>query len=111
ERTAGQRGRCIDEGAPRILRAVAFIGISRYSTYLWHWPFAEVLLRDVPLGDANGHPAVSLVRVAAYVAIAVGMGIVSFVLVERPALAWRRRWLAERRSVEGRAHLHPSGTA
>jgi len=94
-----------------LLRAVAFIGISSYSTYLWHWPFAEVLLRDVPLGDANGHPAGSLVRVAAYVAIAVGMGIVSFVLVERPALAWRRRWLAERRSVEGRAHLHPSGTA
>jgi peptidoglycan/LPS O-acetylase OafA/YrhL len=28
-----------------LLRAVAFIGISSYSTYLWHWPFAEVLLR------------------------------------------------------------------
>lgn len=86
-----------------LLRAVAFIGISSYSTYLWHWPFAEVLLRDVPLGAVNGHPAGSLVRVTAFVVIAIGMGIVSFVLVERPALAWRRRWLAHGRSMASAA--------
>ena len=73
---------------PWLLRALAFIGISSYSTYLWHWPFATIL--------AKGHPAV-------FIAIALGLGAVSFHLIEKPALAWRRGishgpgfWLAVR---------------
>ena len=77
-----------------LLRALAFVGISSYSTYLWHWPFADVLTRHIRLGPLDGHPAGPLVRLAVFVAIALGLGAVSFRLVERPALAWRRRWLA-----------------
>lgn len=83
-----------------LTRAVAFVGISSYSTYLWHWPFAEVLTRTISLGRLDAHPVGPLVRLAVFIAVALGLGAVSFRLVERPALAWRRRRLAARARVE-----------
>jgi peptidoglycan/LPS O-acetylase OafA/YrhL len=89
----------VERRPPWPLRALAFIGISSYSTYLWHWPFADVLTR-VGLGSLDGHPAGALARVVTFVALALIVGALSFALVERPALAWRRRWLA---AAKGRA--------
>jgi len=74
------------------LRALAFVGISSYSTYLWHWPFAGVLTRRLAVLD--GHPAGPLLHLAAFIAVALAVGAVWYRLVEVPALAWRRRWLA-----------------
>jgi peptidoglycan/LPS O-acetylase OafA/YrhL len=76
-----------------LLRVLAFVGVSSYSTYLWHWPFAAVLTRNIRLGPLDGHPAGPLVHLAVFIAVALGVGAVSFLLVERPALAWRRRVL------------------
>jgi peptidoglycan/LPS O-acetylase OafA/YrhL len=69
----------------RLLRAFAFVGISSYSTYLWHRPFATVLARQIHLGPLEGHPAGPLLHAAVFVAVALGIGAVSFHLIEKPA--------------------------
>ena len=76
------------------VRVLAFIGISSYSTYLWHVPFAGLLTDRATVDLSNAHPAGGLLRLAIFVAFSLGIGAVAFRLVERPALAWRRRWLA-----------------
>jgi peptidoglycan/LPS O-acetylase OafA/YrhL len=70
------------------VRLLAFVGISSYSTYLWHLPFADFLARLVP----NAPP------MTAFLASALGMGALMFWLIERPAQAWRRRWQAAHES-------------
>ena len=69
----------------RLLRAFAFVGISSYSTYLWHWPFAMALARYIRLGPLEGHPAGPLLHVAVFIAVALGLGAVSFHLIEKAA--------------------------
>jgi peptidoglycan/LPS O-acetylase OafA/YrhL len=73
-----------------LLRALAFVGISSYSTYLWHWPFATALTHTIRLGSLDGHPVGPLLHAAVFIAVATGIGAVSFHLIEKPALAWRR---------------------
>lgn len=79
-----------------LLRALAFVGISSYSTYLWHWPFAAVLTREIHLGSVDAHPAGPAAHLTMFVAAALALGAVSFGLIEKPALACRRRWLASK---------------
>jgi len=64
-----------------LLRALAFVGISSYSTYLWHWPFATLLTRRFHLD----------------------LGAVSFHLIEKPAFAWRRARTARQDSISQRS--------
>jgi peptidoglycan/LPS O-acetylase OafA/YrhL len=68
-----------------LLRALAFVGISSYSTYLWHWPFASALTHAIRLGPLDGHPVGPLVHAAVFIAVAIGIGAVSFQLIEKPA--------------------------
>jgi peptidoglycan/LPS O-acetylase OafA/YrhL len=76
------------------VRLLAFVGISSYSTYLWHWPFALELSRNTHLEGLDGHAAGPLVRVTVFVASAIVIGAISYAVIEKPALVWRRRWLA-----------------
>ena len=101
----GRRG---DHRLPWPLRVLAFIGISSYSTYLWHMPFGGLLAQRLPIGVADGHPAAALLRLAGYVGVCLAVGAVAFLLVERPALAWRRRWLAAEKQPSARIGDLPS---
>jgi peptidoglycan/LPS O-acetylase OafA/YrhL len=89
---------------PRSVRVLAFIGISSYSTYLWHMPFAGLLAPRLTGGILEGHPAEPLLRLGTFVAVSLGLGAVAFVVVEKPALAWRRRWLAAAKGPAARRH-------
>jgi peptidoglycan/LPS O-acetylase OafA/YrhL len=93
-RQAGPQSEGSVEGpVPWPIRLLAFVGISSYSTYLWHVPFAQGLARHFALGSLDAHPAAGLLRLGIFVALSLAVGAVSYVAVERPALAWRRRWL------------------
>jgi len=70
------------------VRLLAFVGVSSYSTYLWHLPFADFLVRLVPIAlPMNRTPTLT-----AFLTSALGLGALMFLLIERPAQAWRRRW-------------------
>ena len=92
---ARQRRAAPDDQQPRNaslpLRLIAFVGISSYSTYLWHMPFATVLTSLATGSVLDHHPARSLLLVSTFILISLAMGVVSWLLIERPALAWGRR--------------------
>ena len=80
----------MSRGISAPLRLLAFVGVTSYSTYLWHMPFADVLVRLAPVALL---PAGGAMKIwAAYLICALVMGALMFWLIERPAQGWRRRW-------------------
>ena len=79
------------------IRLLAFIGVSSYSTYLWHLPFAGEL-NALLTGSAffERHALGPLLRLLCFVALSLGIGATMYALVEKPALVWGRRRLALR---------------
>jgi len=72
--------------ASRVLALPPLRGIGRisYGLYLWHYPvFAFVAL--------NFHTQSVAARVSAEFAAALGVALMSFVIIERPMLGWKRR--------------------
>jgi peptidoglycan/LPS O-acetylase OafA/YrhL len=75
-------------------RALGFIGTFSYSIFLWHmdaasWPVHHwYMMRWGQIHGAGTYCALMMT----YVAVAVAMGIVMTLLVERPALWARERW-------------------
>lgn len=67
------------------LRWLALLGVASYSLYIWHVPIIEQLYTRPALDSF-----VPLLVVA--VPLALLAALVSYVVVERPTLAWRRRW-------------------
>lgn len=84
-------------GGPNVaVRAIAAVGKWSYSIYLWHLPFAQQaallpLERLIPAG-----PALFWSVLLAYVGLAVGLGWLTTLLIERPALGLRDRWFPSR---------------
>jgi peptidoglycan/LPS O-acetylase OafA/YrhL len=67
-------------------RPLAFIGLAAYSIYLWHIPLITLLLDlGVPADEF-------LVFGVVVLPIAVGIGLLSYKLIEEPFLRMRRRW-------------------
>lgn len=81
-------------------RSLAFVGFFSYPIYLWHidatYPMGRLLA--TPLMQSMGLEARWLVAFAAYAALAITVGALLGLLVDRPALALRER-------------LYPSRTA
>jgi len=75
-----------------LIRLLAFVGVSSYSTYLWHLPFVDSLIRILPVGYVPIKGAALIV--AAFVTSALGLGALMFLLIEKPAQVYRRRWQA-----------------
>lgn len=76
----------------RTARALAYMGAFSYSIYIWHIDFIMVPIKDaVTNGLLGGLPAPIRwsVLMAAYMAIAIGAGILLARLTERPALLLR----------------------
>jgi len=74
-----------DAATVRVLswRPIVGIGLVSYGWYLWHWPLLS-LARIADFGRA-GH-----LRDLAVAAFSLGLAILTYVLVERRVLAWRR---------------------
>ena len=71
-------------GAERLLRLPPFQWMGRlsYSLYLWHWPILIIASQHV------GH-ALSLEDNLLWLLLALGLSILSFVLIENPIRRWR----------------------
>lgn len=67
-------------------RPLAALGVASYSLYLWHDP----LISSIVSVDAVPDTFLALVLVCLPICIAVAT--VSYLVVERPFLRWRRRW-------------------
>jgi peptidoglycan/LPS O-acetylase OafA/YrhL len=72
------------------VRLIAWIGSLSYGIYLWHMPFALAFTTQVArvLPPIAGKP---FIIVVAYLAFSVLLGVVSWVLFEKQALALRER--------------------
>jgi peptidoglycan/LPS O-acetylase OafA/YrhL len=79
---------------PVALSAVAAIGVNSYSIYLWHVPVREWGGRLLAL--IVGQPGLTLPGLALYVAASLAAGHVAFLLVERPFLRLRDRYVPPR---------------
>ncbi len=66
------------------LRVLGLIGVASYSLYLWHFPIAQSLNSHTDLGTAE--------LVVAAIVVAVLVSLISYYVVERPALRLRTRW-------------------
>ncbi len=77
-------------GAELVLRQrpAQWLGDISYSLYLWHWPVLAIAMQlaTTPL---------SLAERLGWVAVALGLSVASYLLVENPLRHWR--WLARRR--------------
>jgi len=67
-------------------RALALVGIASYSLYMWHYPVLEWMRGWYP--EASDFRLLALAAVPLCLAIAAA----SYLVVERPFLALRRRW-------------------
>ena len=81
---AGNHGRVASSILARLLtcRTAVWIGLLSYSLYLWHWPVFSIFRWTV--GFAT--PALKLSALA----IAIGLSLISYFLIERPIRAWHR---------------------
>jgi peptidoglycan/LPS O-acetylase OafA/YrhL len=81
------------------LAPIAAVGCFSYSIYLWHGFFAAPLSRrllellGVPLFGAG---LSTLIHLVAYLLVAIGLGLLSYLLLEKPFLALRERIYAQR---------------
>jgi peptidoglycan/LPS O-acetylase OafA/YrhL len=86
---------------PFIARWLAAIGAFSYSIYLWHMPFAQrmalFLVRPIPEG-----PYRHATLMGVYVVAAMGIGVVLYLLIERPALVVRDRMFPPTAKRQGR---------
>lgn len=78
-----------------ISKVFLFVGVRSYSIYLWHMPVVYIWVQPMTtkIGGANG----LWVGLVAYLVGAVGVGVLSYEIIEKPVLAWRdRRFPASR---------------
>lgn len=88
---------------PRIPRPLVQLGNASYSLYLIHWPLLVLLVPAVfQVLDTTGARMLALWGL---VAVAVGAGVVLYVAVERPLLAFMRGHLLQ--WVPGKARVQP----
>ena len=78
-------------------RAVVYLGTISYSIYMWHWYYMQATWqhRDVLFHEE----AILSPGFAAKTVVLIGVGALSFHLIENPARKWGQR-LAERRDVK-----------
>jgi peptidoglycan/LPS O-acetylase OafA/YrhL len=75
-----------------VLRLLGAVGAYSYSIYLWHMPVATASAKYISARFLNPeHPASLILLAAAYVLIAVVVGMILYRIVEKPALALRDR--------------------
>ncbi|WP_367650800.1 acyltransferase family protein [Nocardioides sp. zg-1308] len=100
----------LDVPLSRLLGTRWFSAVGRwsYGIYLWHVPVVVVLERDLTFPDG----LLGLVwRLACVLAISIPLGAATYAWVERPTIAWSRRWSGA--AGDGRRLLgrKPSATA
>lgn len=84
-----------------VARNFAKIGVFSYSIYLWHMPLSNPVTRAMRnhLGDSLhlwGSGAFYTLMIAIYVGLAVLWGTISYLVIEKPALAVRDRMFPSR---------------
>jgi peptidoglycan/LPS O-acetylase OafA/YrhL len=77
------------------VRALRWIGLISYSIYLWHFALEAKLVRAVSWHT----PAGALALFALMVLVSIGVGAVSYYVIERPPQRWGRR--VRRRQAPG----------
>jgi peptidoglycan/LPS O-acetylase OafA/YrhL len=82
-------------------RPLAALGLASYSLYLWHLPLVKSLDRHTDVGF------VALLALA--VAVSIGVASASYLIVERPFLRLRRRWVPT--AADPREPQTPDATA
>ena len=93
-------------GAPRRLLGnglVRWLGVVSYGIFLWNEPIASWVGAQPALAGRAWGPAVNFVVTAT---LAIGLGALSYLLVERPfmSIVTRRKALGEARNARGRRH-------
>jgi len=89
-------------------RPVVYLGVTSYALYLWHYPVLMLLRRVIP--------ADAWVIAALGAAVSVALAAATHGFVEKPALAWRRRYLGRpagpaRATAEAAAETVANGDA
>jgi peptidoglycan/LPS O-acetylase OafA/YrhL len=82
------------------IRLLAVVGVVSYGTYLWHFPISRAI-QEVAGGPLFSGPAATPLAAAALLAVTLPFAILSWFLLERPAIAGARRLLARRRGRPG----------
>lgn len=89
-------------------KPLALLGLTSYSLYIWHVPLMEAIItRDVPVVEPlidELHTATGshyFATLAVTLPISIAMAIVSYKLIEAPALRLRKRWSGARGRPSG----------
>jgi len=89
----------VERRAAKVLKPIAWIGVSSYSIYLWQQP--------VGMGFVKWG-ADSLLRYSCYLFVAITLGAAMAKAIERPALALRERLFAHSSQLSPQIHAAPS---